>query len=57
MPPIAHVGHWLMWVLYAVPVVIVLGSIVVSVIRDRRAEPREAATGSGPAGPPAEHDR
>jgi hypothetical protein len=34
--PIAHVGHWALWILYAVPVVIVLGSIVVTVIRGRR---------------------
>lgn len=33
--PIAHAGHWLVYVLYAVPVIIVLGSIVVTVIRDR----------------------
>lgn len=41
---IAHVGHWIMWVLYAVPVVIVLASIVISVIRDRREEARKAET-------------
>jgi hypothetical protein len=34
--PIAHAGHWLVYVLYAVPVLIVLGSIVVTVVRDRR---------------------
>ena len=33
--PIAHVGHWAIWLLYAVPVVIVLGSIVVQLRRDR----------------------
>jgi hypothetical protein len=36
MLPLAHAGHWLIYVLYAVPVAIVLGSIVVAVIRDRR---------------------
>jgi hypothetical protein len=36
MLPLAHAGHWAIYVLYAVPVVIVLGSIVVSVVRDRR---------------------
>ena len=33
---IAHVGHWALWVLYAIPIVIVLGSIAVSVARERR---------------------
>jgi hypothetical protein len=36
MPSLAHAGHWAIYVLYAVPVLIVLGSIVVAVIRDRR---------------------
>ncbi len=35
--PIAHAGHWLVYVIYAVPVIIVLGSILLSVVRDRRA--------------------
>ncbi len=34
--PLAHAGHWAIWLLYAVPVVIVLGSIVVSLVRERR---------------------
>lgn len=33
---VAHAGHWLIWVLYAVPVLIVIGSIVLSIIRQRR---------------------
>ena len=37
MLPIAHAGHWLVYVIYAVPVIIVLGSILLSVVRDRRA--------------------
>jgi cytochrome c-type biogenesis protein CcmH/NrfF len=36
MLPIAHAGHWLLWILYAAPVVIVLASIVIAVVRDRR---------------------
>ena len=36
MLPLAHAGHWLIYVLYAVPVLIVLGSIVVTMARDRR---------------------
>jgi uncharacterized membrane protein SirB2 len=34
--PIAHAGHWLIYVLYAVPVLIVLGSVVMTVLRERR---------------------
>ena len=33
---LAHAGHWLIWVLYAVPVLIVAVSIVASVLRQRR---------------------
>jgi hypothetical protein len=35
--PLAHAGHWALWVLYAVPVLIVLGSIVLQLIRNRDA--------------------
>jgi hypothetical protein len=34
MLPVAHVGHYL-WILYLVPVVIVLVSILVQLRRDR----------------------
>jgi hypothetical protein len=34
MLPLAHAGHFL-WILYLVPVVIVLGSIIAQVRRDR----------------------
>ena len=33
---LAHAGHWLVYVLYAVPVGIVIGSLAVSVVRQRR---------------------
>ena len=33
----AHVGHWALWVLYAVPVLIVLGSIGLQIARNRHA--------------------
>lgn len=33
---LAHVGHWWIYVLYAVPLLIVLGSVVLTVVRDRR---------------------
>jgi hypothetical protein len=38
--PLAHVGHWWTYILYAVPVIIVLASVAVTLIRERRA-PRE----------------
>lgn len=33
---LAHVGHWALWVLYAVPVLVVLGATAQAVIRERR---------------------
>jgi cytochrome c-type biogenesis protein CcmH/NrfF len=39
LPPFAHAGHWALWVLYAVPVIVVLGSIIVSLRRERRQAP------------------
>jgi hypothetical protein len=36
--PLAHAGHWALWALYAVPIIIVLGSIVLSIVRDRRGD-------------------
>jgi hypothetical protein len=44
---VAHAGHWLLWVLYAVPVLIVVGSIVLSIIRQRR-EGEEGETSPEP---------
>jgi hypothetical protein len=35
---LAHAGHWAIWVLYSVPVLIVLASIVISFVRDRGGE-------------------
>ena len=37
---LAHAGHWAIWVLYAVPIVVVLGSIVLSTLRNRRQDDR-----------------
>jgi len=39
-PPLAHVGHWYMWILYLVPVLVVLGASVRALIEQRR-EDRE----------------
>ena len=36
MLPIAHAGHWALWLLYAVPVIVVCVSIVTTVLRERR---------------------
>ena len=38
MLPFAHVGHYAIWVLYAVPVLIVAAAIVRSMLAQRRAE-------------------
>lgn len=45
--PIAHAGHWLVNVLYLVPLVLVVGMLALSSVRDRRAEAAEAAAGGG----------
>jgi hypothetical protein len=36
MLPLAHVGHWTIWVLYLVPVAIVLFATVRSYLEQRR---------------------
>lgn len=38
MLPLAHVGHYAIWVLYAVPILIVAVAIVKSMIAQRRGE-------------------
>lgn len=38
MLPLAHAGHYAIWVFYALPVVVVVGAIARSVILTRRAE-------------------
>ena len=40
--PLAHVSHWLVNVLYLVPLVIVVVMLGVAMVRDRRAEAAEA---------------
>ena len=34
--PLAHLGHWWMYFLYGVPVIIVLFSVVTTTLRERR---------------------
>ncbi len=36
---LAHAGHWAIWVLYSIPVLIVLGASV-KALRDQRREDR-----------------
>lgn len=46
--PLAHVGHWWGYILYAVPALIVFVATIHSLItqrRERRAEEREAISG------------
>jgi hypothetical protein len=47
MALLAHAGHWVIYILYAVPVLIVVVSIVASVIRQRRERAGEPETGLG----------
>jgi ABC-type multidrug transport system permease subunit len=35
--PLAHIGHWWMWILYAVPALIVFAATVHSALAQRRA--------------------
>ena len=34
--PLAHAGHWAMYIIYAVPVVVVLASVVKTLLAERR---------------------
>ena len=37
--PLAHLGHWWSYVLYGIPVAIVIVSVVVTFVRQHRGEP------------------
>jgi hypothetical protein len=39
--PLAHLGHWYFWPLYALPVLIVLWSAIATTRRERRASREE----------------
>jgi len=41
MLPLAHLGHWYFWPLYALPVLIVLWSAIATTLRERRASREE----------------
>jgi len=47
--PLAHAGHWLVNLLYLVPLLIVVAMLTISSLRDRRAA---AAEGAGAGVPP-----
>jgi hypothetical protein len=51
--PIAHAGHWIVNLLYLVPLVVVIAMLGVSSARDRRAEAAEADGVAAPD-PPAD---
>ena len=46
MIPPAHIGHWWGYLLYAIPLVIVLASIVTTTLRQRRGGGRDGGTDS-----------
>jgi hypothetical protein len=45
--PLAHAGHWALWVLYAIPILIVLGSIVLQMVRGEPEDETELDAGDG----------
>jgi heme exporter protein D len=38
--PLAHLGHWYLWIPYAIPVIVVLGASI-HALRQQRREDRE----------------
>ena len=46
--PLAHTGHWLVNLLYIVPLAIVVIMLAITMVRDRRAEAAEVAAGGAP---------
>ena len=47
VPLIAHVGHWYIWVLYAVPVLVVIAASVHALIDQRRDDRERSAEEAG----------
>jgi cytochrome c-type biogenesis protein CcmH/NrfF len=47
--PLAHAGHWILWILYALPVIVVVASIVISARRERRRDGAPDSTEAEPA--------
>jgi hypothetical protein len=46
-PLIAHIGHWYMWVLYAVPVLVVVAASVHALVAQRREDQARRAEEAG----------
>jgi hypothetical protein len=45
--PLAHAGHYALWVFYALPVLVVVGAIARSEVLTRRTEREEKPSGRG----------
>jgi hypothetical protein len=43
--PLAHLGHWYFWPLYALPVLVVLWSAISSALRERGTKRRDKRRG------------
>lgn len=52
--PLAHLGHWL-WILYAIPVLIVIAGIIYTTRAEKRRKRREAEGTSAKGRPGAGH--
>lgn len=50
MLPLAHLGHYVVWVLYALPVLVVVGGIVYSSYTARKRAPAEREKPGSPPG-------
>jgi len=48
--PLAHAGHYALWFLYALPVLVVIGAVL-NAYRQQRLEAREGLEGSADAKP------
>ena len=42
MLPLAHVGHYAIWILYVIPVLIVVAAIARNMVAQRRADRRDS---------------
>jgi cytochrome c-type biogenesis protein CcmH/NrfF len=46
--PLAHAGHWALWIVYLAPVIVVLASVVVTVRREKRRQRDGVSLPPGP---------
>jgi hypothetical protein len=44
---VAHIGHWYMYPLYGIPVIIVLASALMTTLRERRRRSADSGHGGG----------